>query len=140
MNKSGIGIGSTSLVLIFTILCLSIFCLISHTAAANDLSRAQAEAELVVAYYQADALAERVLAEIIVAENIPAAIQGLQINTDTADGGSVQTAAFNCPISERKELYVKLSKTPDLYEVLSWKMQDTQAWSPDLGRPVWPGR
>ena len=140
MNKSGIGIGSTSLVLIFTILCLSIFCLISHTAAANDLNRARAEAELVVAYYQADALAERVLAEIIVAESIPSAIQGLQISTDTADGGNVQTAAFSCPMSERKELYVKLSKSADLYEVLAWKMQDTLAWSPDLGRPVWPGR
>ena len=51
MNKSGIGIGSASVVLVFAVLCLTIFALISYTAAINDKALTEVEVRLVKGYY-----------------------------------------------------------------------------------------
>ncbi|MCL2163360.1 MAG: hypothetical protein FWH55_02985 [Oscillospiraceae bacterium] len=64
MNRSGLGIGSASVTLIFAVLCLTILALISHVSADNDKALSDAEAKMVIGYYNADVLAERVVAEL----------------------------------------------------------------------------
>jgi hypothetical protein len=54
MDKKGMGIGSASLVLIFAVLCLTVFALISLSAAQNDKALADANAALVKAYYETE--------------------------------------------------------------------------------------
>ena len=51
-------IGTTSLILIFVILCLSTFGLLSLSSAKGDLSLAEKNAKAVQAYYEADAAGE----------------------------------------------------------------------------------
>ena len=142
MARSGIGIGSTSLVLIFTVLCLAIFALISHTAAESDMAMAQAEAALVLGYYQADALAEQIAAGLREAETIPARLEGVEIVTEWDETRMAQIASFACPITERKELLVRIAITAygqGAYEILTWQMRDTYEWVPDTRQPVWDG-
>ena len=52
--KSGANIGSASLILIFIVLCLGTFGLLSLTSANNDLELAERNAAAVSGYYRAD--------------------------------------------------------------------------------------
>jgi len=142
MNKSGgIGIGSASVVLVFTVLCLTVFALISYTAAVNDRALAEVEAKLVKGYYDADTLAERVLAELLAADPIPALgpVHGVEIAAKWNRELAAVTAEFSCAVSEGKELFVKVAFYDDSYDILSWRMRNTREWLADESLPVWPG-
>lgn len=62
--KSGANIGSASLILIFIVLCLGTFGLLSLTSAKNDLDLAERNAAAVAGYYQADASGEEFRMEV----------------------------------------------------------------------------
>lgn len=53
--KNRINIGVSSIILIFMILCLAVFCLLSLTDAKNALAFSERHADSVCAYYEADA-------------------------------------------------------------------------------------
>ncbi len=138
-NRGSNGIGSATVVLMFTVLCMAIFALISHTAAQNEKALADAEAELVAGYYNADALAERVAAQVLAAEEDLQTLLGVDITRGWDEALAAPTAEYVCGISERKELYVKLALYDGAYEVLIWRMRDIAPWQPEGGLPVWPG-
>ena len=139
MNKSGVGIGSASVVLVFAVLCLTVFALISYTAAGNDKALADVEAKLVQGYYEADTLAECILAELLAGDRIPgpASIRGVEITTRR--DREPETAEFSCVVSDEKELYVKVAFYGESYAILSWRMRTTGTWAIDDDLPVWSG-
>lgn len=152
MNKGGVGVGSASIVLIFAVLCLTVFSLISFVVAGNDKILVDTETRFVLAYYEADSLAERVLAELLESGpypySTPGSILGVDINCyyDSDLWSDVWTYA--CPLSEDKEIFVKLAMYDESYDILSWRMRDTGEWEADLslnlfdpfgegGTPMW---
>jgi len=139
MNKGGIGIGSASIVLVFAVLCLTVFSLITYVVADNDAALVDAEAKLVTGYYEADALAERIVAEILNASVIPESLHGVDIFSDWDWDLGADTVYFMCRISESKSLYVKLAFHLDTYDILSWRMIDTDSWEFDDTLNVWLG-
>ncbi|MCL2767588.1 MAG: hypothetical protein FWE49_02545 [Synergistaceae bacterium] len=142
MNKSGIGLGSASVVLVFTTLCLTIFALISYTAAGNSKALTDVEARMVINYYEADTLAECILAELITADTIPdtSTIRGTEVKTQWDGELAAGTAEFSCIVSGSRELYVKVAFNKDSYDILSWRMRDTGTWLPNDNLQVWPGK
>ena len=139
MNKSGIGVGSASIVLVFAVLCLTIFSLITYVVAGNEKSLTNAKAELVTGYYKADAAAELILAEIIAADTTPDLVRGVNIYTGWDEKLGVETTYFHYPISDIKALYVNVVKQDDSFEILSWRMYDTDEWEIDNSVNVWTG-
>ena len=139
MNKSGMGVGSASIMLIFAVLCLTIFSLISLSVAGNDKALVDIESRLVAEYYDADALAESILAEILAADVIPSTVQGVNIETDWDWDLGAETASFYCPMSKEKQLYVKVAITEDSYDILSWRMWDIGDWVINENINVWLG-
>ena len=140
MNKAGgIGVGSASIVLVFTVLCLAVFAIITHTVAANDKALVDAETQLVIQYYEADALGERVLAEILESEIIPEVILGIEIYTDWDWDIMAETVAFYCPITDDISLYVKAAIYRDSFDAIIWRMQDEGEWITDDFLNLWPG-
>lgn len=152
MNKGGVGVGSASIVLIFAVLCLTVFSLISFVVAGNDKILVETESKFVLGYYEADALAERVLAELLEAGpytyNTPGNILGVDINCYFDEELWADVWTYSCPLSENKEIYVKLAMYDDAFDVLSWRMRDTGEWEADLtlnlfdpfgdsGAPMW---
>lgn len=135
MKKHGNGIGSTPILLIFTVLCLAIFAVLSLTTALADKAMADAAACSVKGYYEADTLAECILSEILKEDKIPDAIMGINITANAESG----TVAFICPISEKKCLYVEAAVYEGDYNILKWRTQDVGEWETDKGMPVWPG-
>ena len=140
MNRgSGTGVGSASIVLIFAVLCLTVFSLIAFVVAGNSKSITDSEAKLVIGYYEADALAERIVAEILEAPySIHETVLGVDVETSWDWMTDTQTIRFLCPVSgSEKSLYVNLAMRYGYCEILSWRMWDEGEWEADVGLNVW---
>ena len=138
-NKGGIGVGSASIVLVFAVLCLTVFSLITFVVASNDKALVDAETFLVTGYYEADTLAEHILAELLAADTLPSQVQGIEIRSQWNDELDMETTHFLCPISDIKALYVNLAFHEDSFDILSWRMYDTDDWIFDTSINVWSG-
>jgi len=139
MKKGGIGVGSASIVLVFAVLCLTVFSLITFVVAGNDKALVDAEARLVVGYYEADALAERVVSGILASDSIPEMVHGIGIETYWDWEADADIAYFFCPISDQRSLFVRLAINEDSYYILSWRMYDIDEWTFDDSLNVWTG-
>lgn len=120
-------VGGTSLLVIFAVLALTVFALLSlSTALANDrLSSAAAQA--VYDYYQADCQAEAILAQLRQGRQPPG----------VARQGDV--FAYSCPISDTQTLLVEVRLDGDTYTVLRWQAVSTVPWQPDGSLNLWDG-
>lgn len=120
-------VGGTSLLVIFAVLALTVFALLSlSTALANDrLSSAAAQA--VYDYYQADCQAEAILAQLRQGRQPPG----------VARQGDV--FAYSCPISDTQTLLVEVRLDGDAYTVLRWQAVSTVPWQPDGSLNLWDG-
>ena len=120
-------VGGSSLLVIFAVLCLTVFALLglSTVQAGQRLSNASAEA--VESYYQADARAEEILARLRCGE-MP---EGVTVWDDRY--------AYECPISETRSLQVEVRLNGEEYTVLRWQAVSTVEWETDDNLLVWDG-
>ena len=139
MNRSGIGVGSASVILVFAILCLTVFSLITFVVALNEKNLVEVQTDLVTGYYEADSLAELILADILTADTIPETIRGVSIYTGWDDELGVETTYYFCQISDIKALYVNLAVSGGSFDILSWRMYDTDNWEYDGSLNLWTG-
>ena len=121
-------LGGSSLLVIFAVLCLTVFALLGLSTVQADRRLSEASANAVSAYYQADAQAESTLA--------------LLRSGQTPDGISVHgdIYSFVCPISETQELQVEVRCSGSQWEVLRWMAVSTAKWEEnDDSINVWDG-
>ena len=138
MNRSGMGVGSASIILVFAVLCLTIFALISFTAANVDKAMLDISLKTVHEYYEADTLAECILAEILESSATPKSLRGVDIISEIR--GGVEHVRFECTVSDTKNLYVEVAiYDGGAYDVLSWKVYNIGEWEADESLPVWLG-
>jgi hypothetical protein len=136
MNRSGIG--SASVVLIFAVLCMAIFSVISLVTALNEEKLVESEVALVTSYYAADALAEEIFAEILATRSAPEEISGVAIES-FFDNYLREIISFMCPVSETHGLFVSAAIGFDSHEILSWRMVHLAEWHADDRINVWQG-
>ena len=140
MNKKGsVGVGSASIMLIFTVLCLTVFSLISYTVATNEKTLIDAEARLLIKYYEADALAEHILAGILEAETVPGSLFGVEIDARWDPELAAEAITFSCPISDTISLIVMAALYEDSFDILIWRMWNVGEWAADESLNVWRG-
>ena len=141
MKKGGgIGVGSASIVLVFAVLCLTVFAIISFSSAIAASTLVEVESALLKSYYEADTLAESIFAEILEADFIPEEIQGVEIISGWDWDLDADTISFSCPVSEKKELYVVIAVSGGFCDILIWRMRDTGVWeTEDEPLNLWPG-
>ena len=138
-NSGGIGVGSASIVLVFAVLSLTVFSLITYVVASNDKALVVAEAQLVKGFYEADSLSERIVAEILASDYIPASIQGIDIEHYWDMYLDAEVVEFTCPVSDKKALYVRFAAREDSHDILTWRMYDTDEWDFNDRLNVWLG-
>lgn len=117
-------IGGTGLLVIFAVLCLVVFSLLSlHTVLAEQ-RLSQAAARSVTAWYDADLQAQQIFARLRSGETVPGVEQ---------TGDCYQ---YTVPISSHQTLQVVLKEQNNRWEVLSWQ---TLSHSEDgnTALPVW---
>ncbi|MCL2386599.1 MAG: hypothetical protein FWC89_03515 [Defluviitaleaceae bacterium] len=133
------GIGSASIVLIFAVLCLAIFAVISLVPALNEQTLIETEVRLVQSFHAADALAEQILAEILELNEVPEEVRGIEISAYWDWDLLAEVISFICPISDTKGLLVTISRDFDSYEILTWRMINMAEWEADDRLNVWQG-
>ena len=124
-------VGGSSLLVIFAVLCLTVFALLGLSTVQADGRLSDASAEAVSAYYAADCQAEAILAQLRAGE-LPEGVE----ETVTPEG---RTCAYTCPISDTQTLAVEVRLEGTDYTVLRWQAVSTADWAADETLDLWDG-
>lgn len=131
MNERGTfappAVGGSSLLVIFAVLCLTVFAMLGLSTVTADGRLSQKNAAAVQAYYDADTRAETILARLRTGE-VPAGV--------SAAG---DTYTYSVPISDTQTLDVEVRLTDGAYTVMRWQAVFTAQWQADTGLDVWDG-
>lgn len=119
-------VGGSSLLVIFAVLCLTVFALLSLSTVQAEKRLSDAAAQGVTAYYQADLEAEKIFARLRAGETVPGVRE---------ENGRV---LYTCPISENQTLQVELRKTKDSWQIIRWQAV-AQPGRIEETLPVWDG-
>lgn len=130
----GMGIGSASIVMIFVVLCLTAFGVLTFSLARSQLSLTKKSAQAATAYYGADGEATRLLGQLDAvlansgAQEAVSAIQGLSGVTEVAAGDGAFTVKASFTVEGEQSLQVEVRLLFDgSYQVTRW-----QVVNPDL--------
>ena len=118
-------VGGSSLLVIFAVLSLS--------TVQADKRLSDAASDAVSGYYEADTMAEEILARLR---------RGEEPEGVTFSGSGLLFASYACPISDTQSLFVDVcfySGLDDNYTILRWQAQSTANWQPDDNINVWNG-
>jgi uncharacterized membrane protein len=145
-KQAGMGaqIGSASIVMIFAVLCLTIFAVLSFQTASHEQRLAQKTADAARAYDRADSIAEetygRICALLFEAENqerMIAELDAMQIQQiRTQDGTYLR---YCVPIDDVQALEVQLWWTARELSVVTWRAIAATEWEYDESWQVWDG-
>lgn len=127
-DRSGMPlVGGSSLLVIFAVLCLTVFALLGLSTAQADRRLSEASMAAVADYYRADAQAEAILAQLR--------------NGQCPDGVTLldDIYTYACPISERQELQVEVRRDGARWQILRWQSVSTAAWEEEVPLEVWDG-
>lgn len=119
--------GGSSLLVIFAVLALTVFAILSISTVTADQKLADKSAASVEAYYEADCQAEMILAEIR-SGKLPEGVK--------RDGNLY---SYKCPVTDSLNLEVEVLAGEEEYEVLRWQMVSAADWQNDDSLPVWDG-
>lgn len=120
-------VGGSSLVVIFAVLCLTVFALLSLSTVKADKRLADINEKAVENYYAADLEAEKMLSEIR-AGNLP---EGVTVS------GNVYS--YSCPVSKTQKLCVEVKVTKSGFDIIRWQTASTTEWTESDGLAVWHG-
>lgn len=122
-------VGGSSLLIIFAVLCLSVFALLALSTVQADLRLSDASARAVEEYYDADTRAEEIFARLRAGE--------------MPDGVTEEDGLFSyvCPISDIQQLYVQLRRDGEGWQVLCWQaVAETETeTAEETGPRLWDG-
>lgn len=137
MNKKDQGsfsppaVGGASLLVVFGVLCLTVFALLSLTTVRADERLSEASAKAVSDYYAADCAAQEILARLLNGEE-PEGVGFWGFEELHAD--------YACPISDTQELSVSVVLYLDgTYDVERWQAVPVGGWDADEGLELWDG-
>ena len=118
-------VGGSSLLVIFAVLCLTVFALLGFSTVQADRRLEQISVQAVEDYYTADTQAERILAQLRNGQ-IPADVQ-------LRDG----IYSYCCRISDNQAIQVQV-RAED-WKVLRWQSVSTIHWTESDSLQVWDG-
>ena len=119
-------VGGASLLVIFAVLCMTVFTMLALSTAQADQKQADNAAQAVSNYYAAELEAQKIYARLQAGEEA----EGVEVE------GNVYR--FGCPVSEHQTLEVVLEKEGDAWRICSWQVvAQGEPLSETL--PVWDG-
>ena len=126
-NGNTAAVGGSSLLVMFSVLCLVVFALLGVSSVQADIRLSEATTAAVTAYYEADCEAERILAELR-AGKTPAGVER-----------SGNEFYFECTVSETQKLIVAGTLNGESYEILRWQTVSITDWEGENGNELWDG-
>lgn len=127
-NFSPPALGGSSLLVVFAVLSLTVFALLSLSTVRADQRLGEASAKAVADYYAADSQAQEILARLRLGE-VP---EGVAVS------GNRYT--YRCPISETQALEVELEANEyGNFTIQRWQSVSTVEWEGSDDMEVWQG-
>lgn len=120
-------VGGASLLVVFAVLCLTVFALLSLTTVQANARLSIASAQTVSDYYAADCAAQDVLARLRLGD-IPSEVR--------YENG---VYAYECSISDTQTLAVEVRLENGNFTVLRWEALATGEWDVDESLHAWDG-
>lgn len=118
-------IGASSLLVIFAVLCMTVFALLGLSTVRADKRLSDVRTEAVAAYYAADCQAEQILAQLR---------SGILPQGVTEEDGICR---YSCSISPTQALQVEVRRGD--WKILRWQAVSTVSWQGDESITVWDG-
>jgi hypothetical protein len=134
-KQMGLNIGSASIIMLFSVLCLTVLASLSMLSANSQWRLANRSAAAVSAYYAADTQAARIY------NSISTGGAGADVNRYEDENGDTY-ASYEVPIDDNQTLavIVRLSGADGgPPAILQWKAVDSGNWNPDTALDVWDG-
>ncbi len=146
----GLNIGSASIIMIFAILCLTVFSALSLVTAVSEKKTAQRFADATAAYYEADSEA------VNIKNSIQAELDAGETPQQAAAAGAAQYGSqhdvkyieakqlitYSVPLSDNISQITAVlayNSADGTIETISWEKNDISEWSPDDSLEVWNG-
>jgi len=123
-------VGGSSLLVIFAVLCLTVFALLSLSTVQAGGRLSQTTARSVAEFYEADCQAEEIFARLRAGELPPGV---------TPCNCEKEGYAYSCPVSETQRLCVELHCDGEEWTVLRWQTESVAEWENDESLNVWDG-
>lgn len=141
-----LSIGIISLCVIFALLSLATFAVLSLTSARNSQVQVQKSADATVAYYEADYYCAGVVNELFDLYRRGRSFDDILIRAGNADfiglesleSGGDLLLFFNYPIDSVRQLDILLQIGKNS-KILSWALASRGDWIPDDDMAVWDG-
>lgn len=124
---SGPGIGSASLIMLFVVLCLTVFAALTIVSVRAELTLSRRYAQSTEAYYAADARATEAAAKIYAAaDRVSAAISlGCEVTAEESGVAAVYETEIDANRILRVEIFIGESGA---VEIRSWKPVVSNSW------------
>ena len=136
----GLNVGSASVLMIFAVLCLTVFSALSLVTAVSEKNTADHFAASAAQYYEADAAAIEIkegLADALKAGSSPAAA-AQAAGAVYSDTGRGTLFSYGVPLADGiSQLSVVLLYRDGGLQNITWEKTSTDEWSPDTGIQVW---
>ena len=111
-------VGISSLLVIVSVLCLTVFVLLSIATVRGDVNLSNKTLDTIKGYYEADYEAEEILA---------------QLQREGISG----IYSYQCEISDTQQLEVEVKIDGEDYQILRWQAVSTAPWQLDDSLTVW---
>lgn len=127
-------VGGASLLVVFAVLCLTVFALLSLSTVRANGRLSETSARAVADYYAADVKAQEILARLRAGET-PDGVTW----SSPMEGGETEYS-YTVSISNTQELQVEVLVWPDgRWSVQRWQAAAAGGWEIDEGLEVWDG-
>ncbi|MCI9242001.1 MAG: hypothetical protein HFF43_01310 [Lawsonibacter sp.] len=132
-------LGGSSLLVVFAVLALTVFALLSLSTVRADVRLGDATEKMVSSYYAADVKAQEILAKLRTGAPLPEDVEFEATISDYPDH-SETIFSYSIPISDTQELQVEVLVEPDgSYQVRRWQAAAVGDWTFDDSLDLWDG-
>ncbi|MDE7221148.1 MAG: hypothetical protein K2O45_16260 [Oscillospiraceae bacterium] len=138
MNRGGGVSCAVSLVMIFCVLCLAVFSVLTLATADREKNLTQLTAQSAAAYYAADRTAVEIVAALRTGGDLPGDVAVNRMTSITPEG-SEESVSFTVPIGEEQGLEVEVLLRGADVEILRWQTVYAGDWETDDTLDLWSG-
>jgi len=138
MRRGGGLSGAVSLVMIFCVLCLSVFAVLTLSTAMSEKRLSDLAAQRAAEYFEADCRAAEIVSDLAAGKTPPEDVEITDTCIEDWDGGTV--VEFSLPAGGDRTLMVQAALDGEGgYRILCWKTGYAGDWETDNTIEIWDG-
>jgi hypothetical protein len=145
-KTAGVNIGGASIIMVFSVLCLTIFSVLTLVSANAESSLANKSVKVVTDFYKADELATEKLASVYQIVDEQSSLQNAKVNIEKIskdilvdEKNNILYISYFETIDDSQQLAVALRVDGKKVDIVNWKVENTGEWEPDNSLDLWQG-